>query len=129
MLLITGHIGNWELIPQFLSLTVDNNKIHVIAREGSNRLIENKIIKPLRNKFGINVFYKKNALLNMVKALKKGHITGILIDQNLNDSMHIKAPFLIRMPSVHLYLQFYKVVTKPRYGQFLLFIKNSVNLN
>lgn len=92
MLLITGHIGNWELIPQFLSLTVDN-KIHVIAREGSNLLIENKIIKPLRNKFGINVFYKRNALLNMVKALKKGHITGILIDQNLNDSMHIKAPF------------------------------------
>lgn len=91
-LAITGHIGNWELIPQFIALNI-SNKIHVIARETTNSLIEKRFINPLRNRFGINVFYKKNAMLPMIRALKKGDLVGILIDQNLNNRMHIKAPF------------------------------------
>ena len=91
-LAITGHIGNWELIPQFIALNI-SNKIHVIARETTNALIEQRIINPHRKRFGVNVFYKKNVMLPMLRALKKGDLVGILIDQNLNNRMHIKAPF------------------------------------
>ena len=94
-LAITGHIGNWELIPQFVALNI-SNKIHVIARETTNSLIEKKIITPLRRRFGVNVFYKKNVMLPMIRALKKGDLVGILIDQNLNNRMHVKAPFFNR---------------------------------
>ena len=91
-LAITGHIGNWELIPQFIALNI-SNKVHVIARETTNTLIEERIINPLRRRFGVNVFYKKNVMLPMLRALKKGDLVGILIDQNLNNRMHVKVPF------------------------------------
>jgi KDO2-lipid IV(A) lauroyltransferase len=94
-LAITGHIGNWELIPQFIALNI-SNKVHVIARETSNTLIENRIISPLRRRFGVRVLYKKNVMLPMLRALKKGDLVGILIDQNLNDRIHVKAPFFNR---------------------------------
>ena len=32
----------------------------------------------------------------MLRALKKGDLVGILIDQNLNDRIHVKAPFFNR---------------------------------
>ena len=94
-LAITAHIGNWELIPQFVALNI-SNKIHVIARKTTNSLIEKKIVTPLRRRFGVNVFYKKNVMLPMIRALKKGDLVGILIDQNLNNRMHVKAPFFNR---------------------------------
>ena len=94
-LAITGHIGNWELIPQFIALNI-SNKVHVIARETTNTLIENRIISPLRRRFGVRVLYKKNVMLPMLRALKKGDLVGILIDQNLNDRIHVKAPFFNR---------------------------------
>ena len=32
----------------------------------------------------------------MIRALKKGDLVGILIDQNINNRMHVKAPFFNR---------------------------------
>ena len=57
-LAITGHIGNWELIPQFIALNI-SNQVHVIARETTNTLLEDRIISPLRRRFGVKVLYKK----------------------------------------------------------------------
>ena len=94
-LAITGHIGNWELIPQFIALNI-SNQVHVIARETTNTLLEDRIISPLRRRFGVKVLYKKNVMLPMLRALKKGDLVGILIDQNLNDRIHVKAPFFNR---------------------------------
>jgi KDO2-lipid IV(A) lauroyltransferase len=91
-LFITAHLGNWELLPQFTALH-QPTPIHVIARETSNPLIEEKLVSPLRSRFGFNVFYKKNAVLHMVKALKRGEHVGILIDQKLNHRMHVSVPF------------------------------------
>jgi KDO2-lipid IV(A) lauroyltransferase len=91
-LFITAHLGNWELLPQFAALH-QPTPIHVIARETSNPLIEEKLVSPLRKRFGFNVFYKKNAVLHMLKALKRGEHVGILIDQKLNHRMHVSVPF------------------------------------
>jgi KDO2-lipid IV(A) lauroyltransferase len=91
-LFITAHIGNWELLPQYIALK-QTTPLHVIAREASNPLIEKHLISPLRNRFGFNVFYKKNAVLHMLRALKRGEHAGILIDQKLNDRIHVEVPF------------------------------------
>ena len=91
-LFITAHIGNWELLPQYIALK-QPTPLHVIAREASNPLIEKHLISPLRNRFGFHVFYKKNAVLHLLRALKRGEHAGILIDQKLNDRIHVEAPF------------------------------------
>jgi KDO2-lipid IV(A) lauroyltransferase len=82
-LVFTGHLGNWELMSQYLSLRL-NRQLHVVARKGNNQLLEDRVVRPLRERFGGNVFYKKNAIMRMVKALKKGDVCGVLIDQKLN---------------------------------------------
>jgi KDO2-lipid IV(A) lauroyltransferase len=81
-LVITGHLGNWELMSQYAALRL-NRQLHVVARKGNNLLLEERIVRPLRERFGGNVVYKKNALMRVVKALKKGGVCGILIDQKL----------------------------------------------
>ena len=83
MLMITGHMGNWELMSQYLTLSL-KEKVYVVARKGDNPLLEEKIVTPHRNRFGMNVFYKKNALIHIVKSVNKGHICGLLLDQKLN---------------------------------------------
>ena len=73
-LAITGHIGNWELIPQFIALNI-SNKVHVIARETTNTLIEDRIVSPLRRRFGVKVLYKKKCDVTRASCLKKRRLS------------------------------------------------------
>lgn len=82
LLVITGHLGNWELMSQYMGLRLDRG-LHVIARKGNNRLLEERIVRPLRERLGVGVFYKKNALMRIMKAINKGDVCGLLIDQKL----------------------------------------------
>jgi KDO2-lipid IV(A) lauroyltransferase len=88
----TAHIGNWELMPQYAALRLDA-PVHVIARKSTNPLLEEKIVLPQRERFGVRVFYKRNALTRILKAVKKGGIAGILIDQRLNLKQGIAVEF------------------------------------
>ncbi len=92
---VSAHIGNWELMPQYMALQT-NRPIHVIARKTSNALLEERIVRPLRERFGVNIFYKKNAVMKLVKAIKGGGITGLMIDQRLNAREGIPVRFFSR---------------------------------
>jgi KDO2-lipid IV(A) lauroyltransferase len=87
LLFFTGHIGNWELMSQYLGMRIkqDHGKLlNVIARKTNNQLLEDRVVRPLRERFGVNVLYKKNAFMRSVKALNRGEPVGTLIDQRLN---------------------------------------------
>ena len=91
----SAHMGNWELLPQYIALRLQAN-IHVVARESDNPLLEQKVIKPLRERFGVNVFYKKNAMLKIMQASRRKEISGLLIDQRLNPPFGIMLEFFGR---------------------------------
>lgn len=82
LLFISGHIGNWELMSQYIALR-SGQRINIIARETTNPLLEEKIVLPLRERFGIRIFYKKKALMRIMKAINRGENAGIMIDQKL----------------------------------------------
>jgi len=82
LLFITGHLGNWELLPQYTGIRL-TEQLHVIARKTDNQILEKKIIFPLRKRFGMKIYYKQNALLHIVKAVGNGDICGLLLDQKL----------------------------------------------
>jgi KDO2-lipid IV(A) lauroyltransferase len=82
LLIFSAHIGNWELLPQYAALRLEK-PLHIIARETSNPLLEDRIVRPLRERFGVEVFHKKNALMRIVKVIKKGEYAGFQIDQKL----------------------------------------------
>ena len=96
LLFFTGHLGNWELMSQYLGMRIkaDHGKpLHVIARKTNNQLLEERIVRPLRERFGVHVLYKKNALMRSVKALNRGESVGTLIDQRLSLSEGISVGF------------------------------------
>lgn len=75
---ITGHCGNWELLPLAASFKVEN--ISVVARPINNPYI-NKIIERSRQSYGSSVIYKKGALKEIISCLRRGSCVGILMDQ------------------------------------------------
>lgn len=87
LLFFTGHLGNWELMSQYLGMRIkqDHEKpLNVIARKTNNQQLEDRVVRPLREHFGVNILYKKNAFMRSVKALNRGECVGTLIDQRLN---------------------------------------------
>jgi len=88
---ITGHLGNWELMAQYGAL--QGLESHVVARKGTNRLIDDRIVTPLRTRHGNKVFYKENAMINTVKALKRNEAVSFLIDQKINQKEGVAVQF------------------------------------
>jgi len=91
-LILSAHLGNWEILPRYFALQ-QNKQVHIVAREGNNRLIEERIVHPMRERQNISVFYKKNALMRLVRALRRGESCGFLIDQRLNPPDGIRLEF------------------------------------
>jgi KDO2-lipid IV(A) lauroyltransferase len=76
---LTGHLGNWELIADYAAIC--GYPSNIVARQGTNRLIDEKIVIPLRTRYGNRISYKKNALLFIGKSLRHGEAVAFLIDQ------------------------------------------------
>lgn len=83
ILAITGHFGNFELLSHYTG-TRSVRQGNVVARRGSNRLIDSRIVIPMRESFGNRVIYKKRALPQVARALKRGEHVGLLIDIKSN---------------------------------------------
>lgn len=94
ILYLTGHLGNWELLGSYGGL--QGFRSHVIARKGTNRLIDEKIIVPMRTQYGNKVFYKDNAMINTVKALKRNEAVSVLIDQKIGRKEGVPVQFFGR---------------------------------
>lgn len=88
---VTAHFSNWELLAQFLPK--NGYPMMGIGRKGNNQLIEDNFTTPFREKYGNTNIHKKNAILKIVKVLKKNGCIGLLIDQKAGSDEGIKASF------------------------------------
>lgn len=91
VIFVTAHFSNWELLAQFLPK--NGYPMTAIGRRGNNHLIEENFTTPFREKFGNTNVYKENAILKLVKTLKSGGYTGLLIDQKSGGPTSIKSQF------------------------------------
>ncbi|MDD3276845.1 MAG: hypothetical protein PHP93_07345, partial [Kiritimatiellales bacterium] len=92
ILFITGHLGNFELLAHYTGCQMRKNGT-VIFRQGTNRLIDDRIVTPLRQSFGNKVIYKSRALPQIVRTLKNGNHVGMLIDIKTNAREGVPAVF------------------------------------
>ena len=90
-ILISAHLGNWEIVPLFWPLYF-NTPNTIVARKIRNKII-NRWIYGLRTRFGSRVIYKDVALPEMTRTLRQGKILGILIDQGMKSSIGVKIRF------------------------------------
>jgi KDO2-lipid IV(A) lauroyltransferase len=80
VLLVTCHLGNWELHGVGHGLVFA--PIHVVARPLDNPDLDRRLCE-MRTMAGNTVIYKQRALSQILRALRQGGGVAILIDQNV----------------------------------------------
>jgi len=90
-IMISGHIGNWELLPLFCPLYFKTT-ITFVAKKISNNTIS-QWVHGLRTRFGSRVIYRDGAWPEMTRTLRQGKMVGILIDQKTESSIGAKITF------------------------------------
>jgi len=90
-ILISAHLGNWEIGLLYLVLHSNLPIISVVRRLRNN--LVNRWIHRLRTRFGNRIIDKDDALPEMVRVLRQGKILGIMIDQGTKSSLGVKITF------------------------------------
>ena len=78
VLLLTGHIGNWELLP--IVLAMSGEYANILYRPLDFKPLDYFFIKA-RTRFGGQMLSKSGTMLKILKLLRKGQNITILLDQ------------------------------------------------
>jgi KDO2-lipid IV(A) lauroyltransferase len=96
VLLLSAHLGNWELLG--LAHALSGRPLAVVVRPlDSARL--NRLAKRLRTRTGMELIPKRRALRAVLDALRRGRMVGILLDQNATRLDGVFVPFFGRLAS------------------------------
>lgn len=79
VLLITGHFGNWEAMSRWL--TTHDNPLTVVARRANDPKTE-ELLRGTRQQNGVQIVNRGGSAREILRALKKNEMVGILPDQN-----------------------------------------------
>ena len=90
-ILVTGHYGNWELLSQSIAIQFDLTLVGV-GRQLDSALMD-KVLKENRERFNVEMVYKKGAMKGCIKAIHEGKIIGILTDQAIRKNQSIEVDF------------------------------------
>ena len=93
VIMISAHIGNWEMCHLFLSSYLQ--KSQVVVAQNQPYIIE-RIIHKLRTSTGNTIISKKGAMIKLVRTLRKGKMIGLLIDQGTSRREGVDVTFLGR---------------------------------
>jgi Kdo2-lipid IVA lauroyltransferase/acyltransferase len=92
-LLLTLHIGNWELGVQSLGIGIARYRPVVIGRPMRNRMLYDRIAAS-RQSSGVELLSRENALLGLARRLRNNRPVALLNDQYARRSRGVFAPFL-----------------------------------
>ena len=90
VLVLTAHYGNWELLAAAHGLSVF--PLSVVVRPLDNPLMD-RVIDRFRRRSGVELIGKQRALPEILDALRRGRMVGILLDQNASRAEGVFAPF------------------------------------
>ena len=97
MIMITGHIGNWEVMGSVLaSLGYD---LDALARPIDNPLVDRWLMR-IRQRRGMRIITKFDATDRMVRVLDDGGALAFIADQNAGDK-GLFVPFFNRLASCY----------------------------
>lgn len=95
VLVITGHMGNWELMSLFCK-TLTEKPAAVVARQTTNPYLEENVLMPFRTSTGAQVCYKLGAIRTIMRVLRDGGFAGMLIDQKARKRDGVEIDFFGR---------------------------------
>jgi KDO2-lipid IV(A) lauroyltransferase len=95
-LVLTAHLGNWELLT--LAPVLTGYPISVVARALDSSALDAWADR-LRRTAGVEVIDKRDALRPVLAALRRGRLVGVLLDQNTSRREGVFVPFFGRLAS------------------------------
>ena len=95
-LVLTAHLGNWELLTLTPALT--GYPLAVVARALDSPTL-NVWADRIRRTVGVDVIDKREALRPVLAALRRGRLVGVLLDQNASRREGVFVPFFGRLAS------------------------------
>ncbi len=95
-LVLTAHLGNWELLAAAHRLTP--YPLAIVVRPLDARWL-NALAEEARRKTGVELIAKRGALRPVLDALRRGRLVGILLDQNAARRESVFVPFFGRLAS------------------------------
>jgi len=90
ILLLTAHLGNWELLAA--SHALSGFALSVVVRPLDNAVLD-RVVARFRRRCGVELIAKRRALREVMDALRRRRMVGILLDQNAARSEGIFVPF------------------------------------
>ena len=95
-LMLTAHLGNWELLSVAHRLT--RFPLTIVTRPLDSRGL-NAIAERLRERTGVELVDKRQAVRPILQALAAGRLVGILLDQNASRHEGVFVPFFGHLAS------------------------------
>jgi Kdo2-lipid IVA lauroyltransferase/acyltransferase len=90
VLILTGHLGAWELSSFYHSMM--GHPMGIVIRRLDNTLLD-EFVNHIRCLHGNRVLHKDDFARGLLKAMHKGGAVGILMDTNMTPPQGIFAPF------------------------------------
>jgi Kdo2-lipid IVA lauroyltransferase/acyltransferase len=90
MVLLTAHLGNWELLAA--SHVLCGWPLSVMVRPLDSPLLDG-IVERLRLRSGVELIAKRRGFQDALDALRRGRMVGILLDQNASRREGVFVPF------------------------------------
>ncbi len=89
VIIVSGHFGLWELVPSWL--TMNGYNMTVVVRRQSNPYVD-KWFENMRQQHGAQTTDSGFGIREILKALRRGHLLGLMADQD-NGKQGIFVPF------------------------------------
>ena len=93
-LLVTGHLGNWELGGSYIAAR--GIPVDAIARHMGNRVFERYLTR-VRERFGVKVVFDDHAVRHTLRSVRDNRIVGFLSDQGVLGLASTFVPFFRRL--------------------------------
>ncbi len=96
-LLVTGHVGNWELLGYLLATL--GYKVHALARPLDNPYL-NRWLLGIREQRGLSIITKWDATEQMISVIDRRELLAFIADQNAGDR-GMFVPFFGKLASTY----------------------------
>jgi KDO2-lipid IV(A) lauroyltransferase len=90
VLVLTAHLGNWELLAAAHAVT--GVAFSAVVRPLDDPVLD-RLVEHFRQRSGVALIAKRGGLREIVDALRRGRAVGILLDQNAARGQGVFAPF------------------------------------
>lgn len=94
MLIVSGHLGNWELAGAFVAAS--GVPLEAVARGMENPLFD-RYITETRRSIGMTVIHDSDAVRRVPRATREGHAVAMLVDQGAAGLASSWVPFFGRL--------------------------------